>query len=556
MTEHIASYRFAPHYVSIQLAADEDGLMSTNVVNLDAMIPRADFQIESQGQNFSSILRLSINDLEQGFLIPTLKKPDFQRETKDWSPNKVLDLVRTFVDGELIPAIILWQTGGNVFVIDGSHRLSALLAWIRNDYGDGDTSKKFFGIYIPEQQQKVAARTRALINNEIGSFSDFKIAAQKQGGVSDLQFSERIKRLASRALDVQWVPAENATAAEKSFFKINEAATPLDKTEIKIIKARLSPSAIAARAIINGGGGHPYWKNFKPEIRAEIESSGKELYNDLFLPPLSEPHKTLDMPVGGHGYNTLPFVFDLVNSVNDIKLFDGNKLDEGDIAQAVDTDGAQTADYLKKVRNLMDRITGPDSMSIGPHPAVYFYTRSGTFQPAAFLGTAAMLRSLEKEGKLIAFCDARKAFEAFLVDHKEFISRTVHKYGAGHRSVPPITELLMKILGEFWSNKDKPAILESLKKDNKFAYLLVGDPVDGSEAKSGKFGKNTKSATFLKAAFESPVRCSICEAMLHSKSISIDHKKDKSLGGLANTENAALTHGYCNSTYKYKKKSS
>jgi hypothetical protein len=35
----------------------------------------------------------------------------------------------------LIPAIILWRsTGGYLFVIDGSHRLSALSAWV-NDQG-------------------------------------------------------------------------------------------------------------------------------------------------------------------------------------------------------------------------------------------------------------------------------------------------------------------------------------------------------------------------------------------------------------------------------------
>ncbi|HXS41297.1 MAG TPA: DUF262 domain-containing protein [Stellaceae bacterium] len=524
--------------------------MTINVVNLDAMIPRADFTAESQGQNFSSINRLSITDLEQGFLIPTLKKPDFQRETKDWSPTKVYDLIRTFVDGELIPAIILWQTGGNVFVIDGAHRLSALLAWVRNDYGDGESTKKFTGIFLPDEQKKVADRTRSLIHGDLGSYADFKVASQKLQSISDPLLGERIKRLGSRALDVQWVPADNAKAAEKSFFKINEVATPLDKTEIKILKARTSPSAIASRAIINRGVGHEYWKEFKDTVRTDIQQLAKNLYDSLFLPPLSEPHKSADMPVGGHGYNTLPFVFDLVNSTNHVTVFDAAKLDETAISALADKDGAQTVQYLKNVEKLMERITGPSSVSIGPHPAVYFYTRGGAFQPSAFLATAEFLTWLEKNNELIAFCGVRKNFETFLIEHKEFLSRTVHKFGAGVRSVTPMVELLRKIFACQKGGMNVPETVESLRTDPKFSYVFAGIQI---EAKSGQFGRNTKSAAFLKALFENPIRCSICGGMLHGKSISIDHVTDKKDGGLATTANAAVAHGYCNSTYKYKR---
>ena len=63
--------------------------MTTNVVNMDAMIPREDFYVTSTAPNLTSITRISVNGLAGGFLVPTLRKPDFQRETKDWSPAKV-----------------------------------------------------------------------------------------------------------------------------------------------------------------------------------------------------------------------------------------------------------------------------------------------------------------------------------------------------------------------------------------------------------------------------------------------------------------------------------
>ena len=110
--------------------------MATNVVNLDALIPREEFAVEDQQGGTSLIERISILHLEGFIFGPDLRKPDFQRETIQWTPQKVADLVRAFVDADLIPAVILWRAGRYVFVIDGAHRLSAIMAWILDDYGD------------------------------------------------------------------------------------------------------------------------------------------------------------------------------------------------------------------------------------------------------------------------------------------------------------------------------------------------------------------------------------------------------------------------------------
>ena len=57
--------------------------MTTNVVNLDALIPREDFAVEAQPPFVSRIEKISITHLEAGsFFRPALRKPDFQRETK------------------------------------------------------------------------------------------------------------------------------------------------------------------------------------------------------------------------------------------------------------------------------------------------------------------------------------------------------------------------------------------------------------------------------------------------------------------------------------------
>jgi len=66
-----------------------------------------------------------------------LRKPDFQRETNHWSPEQVVTFIASFLDDELIPSLILWYSPSYIFVIDGGHRLSALRAWMNDDYGIG-----------------------------------------------------------------------------------------------------------------------------------------------------------------------------------------------------------------------------------------------------------------------------------------------------------------------------------------------------------------------------------------------------------------------------------
>ena len=115
-------------------------------VNLDALIPREDFEVDggAEAQNLGDKLKVSELVKGQGFFYSSLRKPDFQRETSDWDKNKIASFVKSFVEGDLIPSIILWQAGQYIFVIDGAHRLSALIAWVNDDYGDGFISQSFF----------------------------------------------------------------------------------------------------------------------------------------------------------------------------------------------------------------------------------------------------------------------------------------------------------------------------------------------------------------------------------------------------------------------------
>lgn len=87
--------------------------MPTHLVNLDALIVREDFEVKADTPPPPSQLSatLSVAQLEvSGLMYQALRKPDFQRETSNWEPQKIADFVRSFLDGDLIPSIILWRS--------------------------------------------------------------------------------------------------------------------------------------------------------------------------------------------------------------------------------------------------------------------------------------------------------------------------------------------------------------------------------------------------------------------------------------------------------------
>ena len=68
------------------VVTEAEDMASTNIVNLDALIQRAD--LAAPGEASEDIVALSVSQLgPKGLLYPALRKPDFQRETASWSPE-------------------------------------------------------------------------------------------------------------------------------------------------------------------------------------------------------------------------------------------------------------------------------------------------------------------------------------------------------------------------------------------------------------------------------------------------------------------------------------
>ena len=517
----------------------------SKLVNLDAMIKREDFALDDGNltASFDQVGTISVRDFGQaGFLAPNLRKPDFQRETNHWAPEQVCSLLECYVNGDLIPSVILWRSSTGIFVIDGGHRLSVLKAWVEDDYGDGPVSISFFGHALPTEQVKAAKLTRKLIAESVGSWQHF----QSRMTATDQTESEKIRTntVASRGLAIQWVNG-NAEKAERSFFHINTKGTPLDDLEELLLHNRKKPIAIAARAVIRSGMGHKYWSLFQEEKRRKIEEDAVKIHDILFSPEINSPIKTLDLPLGGSTgvRNGMKILMDFIMAAN---IHNNQSLAIS--TQDDDTDGSETLNCLKQTVKLAKRITGNDCGSLGLHPAVYFYGPSGQHSSAMFMGFVTLIaRKLSNNDDhfFVKFTKVRSRLEDMLIRNKDLISIILQRIISKKR-IEKYTEILDLTINQLY--RDEPFSEQSL-----IAHAgLVGKVFVGSDSNAAeKFSDNTKSAAFIRNALKSALKCPICQGYLDPiRSVSYDHVTRVQDGGVGSLDNCDLTHPYCNQSIK------
>ena len=519
-------------------------------VSLDALIGREDFDVE-ESEKFAGAAQkdtVSITDLRSGeFFMSSLRKPDFQRETNEWDAEKVCDFIESFLDEDLIPAVILWRSKGSyTFVIDGSHRISALSAWINDDYGDGVISRKFYDGNIPEDQQKIANKTREFVRKRVSTYLDYTRASADHSLAVDSILLARVRRLGTIGIKLQWVQGDSKKA-EQSFFKINQKASPIDATELRIIRARRKPNGIAARAIIRSATGHKYWSCFNSKRQEEISELAREVYKLMFDPYLDSPIKTLDIPIGGKAYSAQApsLVLDFANICNQIMI------PSAELSLVEDSDGTATVKFLSATKDVLDLINSSHPGSLGLHPIVYFYSATGRHKPASLLAIAAFVQEIRNRNQLKAFISVRSKFEELLIKYDFLIQQIVRNKRSAIDSYQPIKVFLLFCVDYLYKDVANSTVDECVKaaaKISDFSYLLIQPPVINSSAID--FSKNVKSQAFIRDAIKGARCCSICGGYLHKNSISIDHMVRRADGGLGTVENAQLSHPFCNTGIK------
>lgn len=507
-------------------------------VNLDALVSREDFEVFTANDDAPVQQTISIRDLERSaFFYQALRKPDFQRETSEWDPKRVAGLIKTFIQGDLIPAVILWKHREYLFIIDGSHRLSALIAWVHNDYGEGDLSQKFFGHSIPPEQAQFAKRTRTMVEAEIGSYADHVAAAQNPEGYGP-DIVARSRALGSRVINLQWVRGDSSKA-EDSFARINQQAANITPQELELIKGRRLPNVMAARAIIRRGTGHQYWSSFSDEIQSEIRSLAADIYALLFEPALSYPVKSLQLPAGGAVYSapSLRMVYDFVN------------LSVGTVNDQADETGHRTVEFLRRTKRAAELVISNQPPSVGLHPAVYFYSWTGKQQPILFLTMADIIIEMDRQRQLPLFIQRRKALEQFIIANRPLLNQIVRKFGTKDSGKSHLKNFYMKIFQAIDAGKSQEQIVETIVADKAFTYLQPSEnPYAG--VSPTRYSAQIKSGLVIAELIDTCPKCAICGGLVPSQAISIDHKVRRADGGESGIENLQMTHPYCNTGIK------
>jgi 5-methylcytosine-specific restriction endonuclease McrA len=505
-----------------------------NQVNLDALIPRADFfEVTDTVIADTGVIRIS--DLKPCPVFDMLRKPDFQRETDSWSPKQVAKLIETYSKSDIIPSIILWQNGNKIFIVDGAHRLSALVAWVRNDYGDGELSRKLFS-RIPDHQKALDEETRRLVDELAGPWAQH----ERTGSMLNM-----------KDVQVQWLKSPRADQAADAFIRINQGGTVIDPLEARILRSKRSALSIATRIISRGGTGHEYWKHFSDAgARDRAPSLGKEIYKLLFSPTLEMPIKTMDIPLAGFGYGAgaLRFAFDLVGLTNELPVPDSTKGKGTDAPLPDDLVGVATVEYLIKARRAIRLILSNEKLSLGLHPALYFYTAGGAFQPAALHNAIAWLLNLERRGKIQDFLNVRGLFEELALTHPAVIKPAAHLLGSGARTRSKMLALFDRTLAILIATPDPIAAWKKLVRE--FPHLAEDEREQKQEAtkgkSGGKFNRGAKNAAAL-SELSHVSKCEICGGLLHKNGKVVDHKQARSSGGRSSSANARWVHPACNS---------
>lgn len=522
--------------------------MPKNVI-LDAMLARDDFAaIGPEANSADSVQNLSVESFSSnGLLVSLLRKPDFQRETNHWEPEQVVSFLESYLDSELIPSVILWRSSSHVFVIDGGHRVSALRAWIEDDYGDGPISLKFYSNNTSNEQKKNATKTRSLVEQKIGRYVVLKSALDDPKSFPPKQVS-RARNMATRSLSLQWVTG-NADKAESSFFKINTQGTPLDKTEELLLKNRRRSVAIAARSVVRAATGHNYWSKFDDESKRKIEVKSKALHSRLFNPEVERPLKTLDLPLGGakSPVDALELLMSLICITNAPPgIF---KKPIGDFN--TDESGSETITVLDDCLRVVERVSGQGPGSLGLHPAIYYYSERGRHIPDLLSGMLLFVRRAIQDNNAQMFKDfttGRSVIEQLLIQNKGLITQALQIVRSQTRP-----ERVADFLAYLVKNTKKGAVISETDIVRAIAPNSVSKLLAVSEGSTSlsKFSDDAKSAIFINSALSSAVKCKICDGYLDvGKSVSFDHVVRVRDGGLGTASNGQLTHPYCNTGIK------
>lgn len=571
--------------------------MGDERVYLDHLIRRENLRYKRPGyvgsennvQDPDKLWLLSLLSDHPYRLAQNLRKPDFQRSTAAWSPEECLALLESLTNRQTIPSIILWssQEGPFIFILDGAHRVSVVLAWLSDDWGDNPSYAELLDPEDLAMRREAAMSVRALVNTKIGPFSAYRAAAEEQetiiergdapGKVMTPHARARAKFYTDItntkiAFDTQYVHGDYAIA-EKSFLIINRSGRKLSDWEIKIIQNRDSSFARTTMAVSSINSLSHYWtpvlaedesiENGPERIKA-IHGRITKVNSVLFTPAFQHPIRTLAQPYLPvvDRTNRPGWVAELLTVMEKKKgqEIETTKLLEQDAAASPAEIVANGERLVQRASDILDHLDGPatDPRSLAIVPALYFYSEAGRYSRGLLYGLIYWLFSGPDDDvfrRKLVFSAFRGPLETLL--QKKDALQLTRRSGSG----PDITvqtaryyqealELLIAAGGDTSSTefqKGYDVLVASISSRASRSASRRGE--EPEPVLSRTFTPAQKSTEILRQLILAAPHCGICGGLFdpaRSRSLQHDHILQRSLGGQTELDNQRLTHPFCN----------
>lgn len=558
-------------------------------VYLDHLIPRENLRYQRSREQVPSTQpgsqQLRLSDLFQDHTSAqarSLRKPDFQRATWAWTPEDCVSLLESIINEQVVPSIIMWSSPENGFdyVLDGGHRISVIMAWLNDDWGDKLSTDE----YIDEAQERsikqAAKEVRNLVKVRVGSINDYKSADEE---FNHAVMQDKAPRLVLNSVTfgrglfyqhllkghiyfhILWVSG-NYEKAEISFLKINKSGRQLYDWETTIIENRHSSFVRLLMSISSLNSSKHYWHtkeiteaadDLLPEKIANILTGVHKIHEMLFLPAYETPIKKIQQPLlVPSDIPARPYWLAEL-----LTVIEGGKGQKTETRKLIERDkNAPPQEIINNGLKLvgdalegLSHLIGPSPKSLALVPVLYFYTDSGRYVRSLLYGFLYwLLTGTENDilNRKRVFSIHRAAFEQILLENKEdVVTGITRKTASGPGVTSQTAQYYQGLLEILVKHKD------SLQSDGFVAdYAALAKRLTNRATKvrvsagtSRIFSKTQKSALVLENFFYNPNHCGICNGILDpAADLQHDHIVEYAKGGKTSRDNQRLVHPFCN----------
>lgn len=524
--------------------------------------------------------KLQIRDLySDESVCDLLRKPDFQRTTAAWTPKDCVSLLECILTERVIPSVIMWRSPQKLwYVLDGGHRISVVLAWLRNDWGDKFSADLYMDEELEEQYKKAAKEVHKLLEERgIKKFAEYRSAYNKyvlnygeNHDTGDAFFSvdsetEKLINIyrsikGTMGFPLQWVEGDY-DKAEESFLNINKSGRKLTDWEKRLVENRNSSLARTVMSIAHTPSAEYCWPSGQRGLKSarEVLDLTTQLHKMLFEPIYDSSFRRLQQPLLVES-KTEPdkkpaYIAEFLTVIRGYKGQDAQtekllKLDRSASEVELVRNGLTLLqDSIGVCSHLIGTSAQPQSLSL--IPALYFYSDNGKNIRSLLYGFIYWLFYGNNEDitftRKLLFSAYRAAFERVFLEKKKIVVSTFsRKIGSGSEVTGQMAgyyNTLLELLVKHQGNNET----DGFKQEYETLVKRKEDIARPSSGKSRTFTSTQKSAITLRTWIDRLPRCAICGGLLDPVvGIQFDHTLEHSKGGLTHIENGRPTHPFCN----------